>query len=415
MTAEVLSVGTELLMGQIVNTDAQYLARRLSEVGVTLWHQTTVGDNPARLRAALETALSRADVVITTGGLGPTADDITKALTAQALGLEMEMNDAAERMVRGWFEGRGVAMTENNLRQAAFPRGAQILPNAFGTAPGCITERGGKAVINLPGPPRELMPMFETGVLPYLSARSGFRIVSRYLRIFGMGESVVESRVGDLMRRMDNPTVAPYCSLGEVQLRLTARVLHAADAAPLLDPLQAEIRARLGDVIYAVTEDPQFQMEQAVASALLDRGLTLATAESCTGGMIASRLVNVPGISAALLEGHVTYANEAKVRVLGVDEAVLSRYGAVSPETAAAMAEGLRERSRADLCLSVTGIAGPDGGTPEKPVGLVYLGLATRAGVHTRRLTLTGDRQRIRTLGTLHALHWALECARKMD
>lgn len=412
MIAEILCIGTELLMGQVLNSDAQYLARRLSEAGVTLHHQTTVGDNPQRLREAIDLALARADVVITTGGLGPTADDITKELCAQALDLPMEVSPEAEAMVRGWFAASGHTMTDNNLRQAAFPRGARILRNDYGTAPGCLMEQGGKAVINLPGPPRELMPMFETGVMPYLRERSGAWIVSRYLRIFGMGESKVESLTEDLMRGMENPTLAPYCSLGEVQLRMTVRCATPQEAGALLDPLEAEVRGRLGDVIYAVTDDPQYTMERAVAEALLARGLTCAVAESCTGGMIASRLVNVPGISAALLEGHVTYANEAKVRVLGVREETLAAHGAVSEAVAREMAEGLRSRSGADLCIVTTGVAGPEGGTAEKPVGLVWLGLSTAESTQARRLQFTGDRQRIRTLASLHALHWLLTAAK---
>lgn len=411
MIAEILCVGTELLMGQILNSDAQYLARRLSEAGVTLHHQTTVGDNPGRLLEAIETALSRADIVITTGGLGPTADDITKELSAQALGLAMEHNQQAEETLRAWFARGKFQMTENNLRQASFAQGATILRNDFGTAPGCIVEKDGKAIINLPGPPRELMPMFDTGVFPYLQARSGAMIVSRYLRIFGMGESTVESKVSDLMETSVKPTIAPYCSLGEVQLRLTVRCAHANEAPALLNPLEAEIRRRLGDVIYAVTDDPHHTMEQSVAACLLAKGLTVATAESCTGGMIASKLVGVPGISAALLEGHVTYANEAKERVLGVRHETLAQYGAVSAETAREMAEGLRTRSGADLCIATTGIAGPDGGTPDKPVGLVWLGLSTKEGTETRKLQLTGDRERIRTLATLNALYWLYQAA----
>lgn len=415
MIAEILSVGTELLMGQILNSDAQYLARRLSEAGLTIYHQTTVGDNADRLLAALQTALARADIVITTGGLGPTADDITKELSARALGLPMLADTQAEAMVRGWFDTHHSEMTENNLRQASFPKGARILHNGFGTAPGCLVEQGGKTIVNLPGPPRELIPMFETGVMPYLQAHSGALIISRYLRIFGMGESKVESLVGDLMRSMDNPTLAPYCSLGEVQLRLTVRVNSREASVPPLDSLEGELRRRLGDVVYAVTEDPLYTMEQAAAQALLEKGLTCAAAESCTGGMVVSRLVNVPGISAALLEGHVVYANEAKMRVLGVAGRTLAQYGAVSEETARAMAEGLRQRSGADLCVSTTGIAGPDGAAEGKPVGLVWLGMAGAGGVKARRLQLSGDRQRIRTLAALHALHWLLTEARAAE
>ncbi len=408
MIAEIVSVGTELLLGQVVNTDAQHIARRLSEAGVTAHHQTTVGDNPARLREAIEIALSRSDVVITTGGLGPTADDITKELSAEALDLPMERSAEAEAMVRGWFEKSRFRMTDNNLRQADFPRGAIILRNDFGTAPGCIIEQGGKAIVNLPGPPRELIPMFDARVMPYLAERSGARIVSRYLRIFGMGESAVESRVSDLMMSGQNPTVAPYCSLGEVQLRLTVRCAGADGAAVLLDPLEAEIRARLGGVIYAVTDDPFYTMERAAVEALTRAGKTLAVAESCTGGLIAARITDIPGASAVFVEGCVTYANEAKVRALGVSPDTLVRFGAVSEETAREMAAGLRARSGADIALSVTGIAGPGGGTAEKPVGTVWLALSTAQGCEARMLSLNGERARVRTMSALHALHWVV-------
>ena len=404
MIAEIVSVGTELLLGQIVNSDAQYLARRLSEAGVTLHHQATVGDNPARLRAALELALSRADIVITTGGIGPTADDITKELSAEALGLPMALNEEAARQLRAWFERSGHTMTENNLRQAMFAEGAVVLPNGHGTAPGCIARVGEKAVINLPGPPRELFPMFDAGVMPYLEARSGARILSRYLRIYGMGESAVESKLTDLIATSQNPTLATYCTLGEVQLRLTVRCTEGEDPTAPLDALEAEVRARLPDVIYAVTDDPHYTLEQATVAALLSGGKTLALAESCTGGLIASRLVNIPGASGALLEGHVPYANEAKTRVLGVPEDTLRAHGAVSEETARAMAEGLYGRSGADICLSVTGVAGPGGGTEDKPVGLVWFGLCVSGSTSAEKKIYTGDRNRIRTLAALFGM-----------
>lgn len=414
MTAEIICVGTELLLGQIVNTDAQYLARRLSEAGVTVHHQTTVGDNPGRLRDAIETALSRADIIITTGGLGPTADDITKELSAEALRMPLVRNPEAEKRLCEWFAASGYPMTENNLRQSMFVEGAIMLWNAHGTAPGCIVEKDGKAIINLPGPPRELFPMVDTGVMPYLAARSSARIVSRYLRIFGMGESAVEASIADLMRDAINPTLAPYCSLGEVQLRLTVRCAEGEDAERPLDVLEAKVRERLPDVIYAVTDDPRSEMENAVVRALLSRGLTVATAESCTGGMIASLLVNVPGSSGTLLEGHVVYANSAKERVLGVPEETLRTHGAVSEETALAMARGLSACSGADICLSVTGIAGPDGGTEEKPVGLVWFGLCVHGEAYAARHLYTGDRNRIRTLAALRGLHMIHQAAKQV-
>lgn len=415
MIAEIVAVGTELLMGQVLNTDAQYIARRLSELGVTLHRQVVVGDNPARIREAIHTAIGRADVVITTGGLGPTADDITKETCAEALGLPMERSPEAEKQVRGWFERNNYPMTENNLRQADFAKGAIILENHNGTAPACIVEKDGKAVINLPGPPRELMPLFAESVAPYLARRSGAVIVSRYMRVFGMGESAVESRLHDMMENSLNPTVAPYCSTGEVQLRLTVRVAHESEAAALLDPAEREIRARLGNVVYAVTDDPEYSMEQALVKALCAAKKTMVTAESCTGGMIASKIVNVSGASDVFLEGCVTYSNAAKMRTLGVKAETLEKFDAVSRETALEMAEGARRRADADYAVSVTGLAGPGGGTPEKPVGTVWLGLATREGVQARLLQLHGNRERIRTLAALNAMHWVLETVEKEE
>ena len=415
MIAEIVAVGTELLMGQVLNTDAQYIARRLSELGVTLHRQVVVGDNPARIREAIHTAIGRADVVITTGGLGPTADDITKETCAEALGLPMERSPEAEKQVRGWFARNNYPMTENNLRQADFAKGAIILENHNGTAPACIVEKDGKAVINLPGPPRELMPLFAESVAPYLARRSGAVIVSRYMRVFGMGESAVESRLHDMMENSLNPTVAPYCSTGEVQLRLTVRVAHESEAAALLDPAEREIRARLGNVVYAVTDDPEYTMEQALVKALCAAKKTMVTAESCTGGMITSKIVNVSGASDVFLEGCVTYSNAAKMRTLGVKAETLERFDAVSRETALEMAEGARRRADADYAVSVTGLAGPGGGTPEKPVGTVWLGLATREGVQARLLQLHGNRERIRTLAALNAMHWVLETVEKEE
>ncbi|MEG0766243.1 MAG: competence/damage-inducible protein A [Clostridia bacterium] len=405
MIAEIVSVGTELLLGQIVNGDAQYLSRRLSEAGITVYYHVTVGDNPARLRDTLQTALSRADIVITTGGLGPTADDLTKETAAALLGLPMERDTESARRIGEYFAKIGRSMTENNLKQADFARGAMILPNTCGTAPGCIVEKGAQCVIQLPGPPTELEAMVDLSVMPYLEARSGQRIVSRYLRIFGMGESEVETRLRDIMVASVNPTLAPYCSTGEVQLRMTVRCARDTDAETLLQPMMQTVRQRLGDVIYAVFDTPQEAMEHAVAACLSACGATLAVAESCTGGLLSAQLVNVPGISGALREAHVTYANEAKIRVLGVRAQTLETFGAVSAETAREMAEGARRRAGTDYALSTTGIAGPGGGTAEKPVGLVYVGLATPQGTETLCLHLRGNRQKIRILTCLHAMY----------
>lgn len=405
MVAEILSVGTELLMGQIANTDAQYISRRLSELGVTLYRHTTVGDNPARVKQALHEALSRADMVITTGGLGPTEDDLTKEMVGEFLGLPMELDAKSLEAVRARMCRIGREMTENNNKQAYFPRGAIIMPNACGTAPGCIVERDGKAVAVLPGPPREMKDMFERQLAPYLRKRSGLHIESRFLRVFGVGESKTETLLLDLFHG-ENPTLALYCGAGEVTARISARVRADEDATPMIAPLEAEIRRRLGDAVYAAYgPGEEVSLASTVLKMLIARGETVTAAESCTGGMLVSHLIDCPGASAAVLEGHVTYSNQAKMRVLGVRAETLAAHGAVSAECALEMAEGARRESGATWALSTTGVAGPDGGTPEKPVGLVYVGVAGPDGAKAERLMLRGDRDWIRTLACQNAFN----------
>lgn len=404
MIAEVVAIGTELLMGQIVNTDAQYLSRRLQTLGISIYYHTTVGDNPQRMKDALSLALSRSDVVITTGGLGPTQDDLSKEIVAQLLGLPMRFDEESWQAIGDYFARTGRVCPLNNKKQAMFAEDASILPNDCGTAPGCIIERGGKVVVQLPGPPHEMADMFDKQVYPRLAAMTGGCIASRYVRIYGMGESQVAQLCARWIEDGGSVTVAPYCQLGECQLRVTARGETEHEALALVAPVVDAICAVLGDCVYAVTPTSDGSMEEAAGRALTERGLTVATAESCTGGMVATRLVNYPGISAALGEAHVTYANEAKVRYCGVRQETLDAFGAVSEQTAREMAQGLRERSGADVVVATTGIAGPSGGTKEKPVGLVYVACADRFGTEVVRLSLGGSRERIRTLATLRAL-----------
>lgn len=401
MIAEIVSVGTELLMGQIVNTDAQFIASHLAPLGYRALYQVTVGDNPARLAGVVQSALARADVLLFTGGLGPTDDDLTKETVAQALGLEMAVVPEEEARLRAYFASRGKEMTPNNLKQARFPTGSIILPNPNGTAPGCIMEAGGKAAILMPGPPRELYPMFRDHVLPYLEKRSGVRLHSRELRIFGMGESELTYRLRDLIAAQTNPTIAPYVKTSEVTLRVTAQCQDDAEGERLVVPVIDAILARLGSIVYSTNGE---SLPALCVRLLLTQGATLAVAESCTGGMLASSIVDIPGCSACFLEGAVTYANGAKVRRLGVSEGTLATDGAVSLACAQQMAEGLRAATGATYALATTGIAGPDGGTPEKPVGLVYVALAGPGRTEVRKLCLSGDRARIRTAATLHAL-----------
>ena len=402
MIAEILSVGTELLLGQIVNTDAQFLSRRLSALGITVYRHVTVGDNPGRVQEAIRQALTRSDLVITTGGLGPTEDDLTKEMVAEVFGLEMELHEESLRKIEGFFASMGREMTDNNKKQAFFPVGARIMPNRKGTAPGCVVEKDGKRVAVLPGPPFELTDMYEQQLEPYLLSLSDQVIASKFLRIVGIGESSLETQLMDLFH-WNSPTLALYCSPGEVQARMTVMCGRNEDPAPLLAPMEKEIRSRLGNHVYG--EGLDNSMAQTVVNLLRESGQTITIAESCTGGMLSAQLVDISGASDVLNEAHVTYANSAKEKVLGVRHETLERHGAVSEECAREMAEGARRISGADYALSTTGIAGPGGGTPEKPVGTVYVGLAWEGGSEVIRLNLRGDRTRIRSMTCLQALN----------
>ena len=400
MIAELICVGTELLMGQILNTNAQFIAKELAPAGIDLYHQLVVGDNPARLTHAVEEAFSRADVVLFSGGLGPTDDDLTKETVAAALGKELILFDEEWQHLQDYFALRGRAVAPNNIKQVFFPADAIILPNPNGTAPGCIMEKDGKAAVLLPGPPRELRPMFLDYVMPYLMKRANHRLYSREVRIFGIGESSVTYLLDDLIKSQSNPTIAPYAATCEVTLRVTARCQTEEEGRTLVQPVIGEIRRVLGDAVY---DDDGHSLPAVCHQILTERSETLAVAESCTGGLLASAFVDLPGSSRYFLEGAVTYSNAAKRARLGVSQRTLDGVGAVSAQCAKEMAEGLRRTAGADYALSTTGIAGPDGGTADKPVGLVYIALASRDGTAVQELKLGGDRSRIRMHATLAA------------
>lgn len=402
MIAEILSVGTELLMGQIANTDAQFISRRLGELGVTIYRHSTVGDNPARVREALQEALSRSDMVITTGGLGPTEDDLTKEMVAEYFGLEMELHQPSLDALKAFMERFGKKMTPNNLKQAYFPRGCTVMPNACGTAPGCIVEQGGKTVAVLPGPPMELMDMFDRQLAPYLQARSGQVIRSRFLKIFGLGESNVETLLSDLFHS-GNPTLALYCGPGEVTARITARAAAPEKAEAMMQPVYEEILRRVGEAYYG--EGVNRTPADAVLELLKNRGETVTFAESCTGGLLCGAFVDCAGASDCLKESYVTYANEAKENLLGVKSETLARRDAVSGECAREMALGAARAAGADWAVSVTGIAGPGGGTAEKPVGTVWIGVAHGGAAQAREYHFRGQRQWIRKLSVVNALN----------
>lgn len=379
MIAETISVGTELLLGQTVDTDAVFLAQMLSRLGISIYFRTTVGDNESRIKEAVRLALSRADLVLTIGGMGPTQDDLTKEMVADVLGVELVEDAAHAQWLRERFGERGGTAPASFYKQALVPEQGRGLPNPNGTALGALFEKGDKIVLCLPGPPNELIPMTEESVEPFLRERTaGQRTVikSRTLRIVGMGESSIEDRVRDLMAS-DNPTVAPYAKTGEVHLRVTARAGTEEEAEARIAPVEAAIRERLGDLIYGVDGET---LEQAVVGLLNILGQSLATGESCSGGLIAKRLTDVPDASKVFGLGLVAYSNEAKTQLLQVPDGLIEQVGAVSPEVARAMAEGARLAGAADLGVSVTGIAGPGGGSPEKPVGTVHVGLVWEGG-----------------------------------
>ena len=408
-SAEILCVGTELLLGDIINTNASYISRRLAALGIPVYRQAVVGDNPERMRQAIAESFSRSDCLILSGGLGPTCDDITKEMVAEHFGLELELNQEALDRMMEYFSSMGRNMTKNNEKQAMAPVGARVLQNNWGTAPGFVIEQGEKTAILLPGPPIELEPMWRERVEPYLFERSNSVIVSKNIYILGMGESAVEEKLRYMMEELENPTVAPYAGNGECRVRVSARAKDEATASKMCDRQIEEIRkTEVGDYIYGIDVD---SMENALVMHLRERGMTLACAESCTGGLIAKRITDLAGCSDVFLGGCVTYANEAKEKLIGVKRETLEAFGAVSEQTAREMARGVRLALGADVGIATTGIAGPGGGTPEKPVGTVYIAVSTEEGEWVKLLNLSPKRSRefIRICAATNAMSLALK------
>jgi nicotinamide-nucleotide amidase len=400
MIAEILSVGTELLMGQISNTDAQYITKRLNDVGVNVYYHTVVGDNPQRLKQSVSLALSRSDVLITTGGLGPTKDDLTKETIAQALGLKLVLDECSHDKIRVFFERVGKKMMDNNLKQAYVPEGCTIIPNNNGTAPGCLIEKDGKTVIMLPGPPKEMIPMFEESLLPYFTKKTGQIIESKMLKVFGIGESEMETKILDIVEAQSNPTIAPYVNQGEIVIRVTARCKDRNSANQMINPVIDKIRDRLGIMLYALNGE---SMEEVVVGRLLADDIDISLAESCTGGMLASKLVNVPGVSKVFEHGFITYSNQAKMDVLSVSKKTLDSFGAVSRETAIEMVKGLLARTKTRAGISITGVAGPDP-DDNRPKGNVFVAVSLDNELECIELKLNGNRERIRHMACLNAL-----------
>ena len=403
MTVELVCVGTEILLGNIVNTNAAYLAEQCAMLGLSCYHQSVVGDNEQRMEETIRRAVSRSDIVILSGGLGPTKDDLTKEVTAQVFDMELLEDPHTRARIQEYFDQnyRG-QITENNWKQAQVPEGSMVIDNYNGTAPGLILQKDGKTAILLPGPPNELKPMFERDIRPFLNRLEPEGIYSKMVKICGFGESKVESMITDILESQTNPTIAPYAKTGEVHLRITAKAINEETADEMMEPMMEELYRRFGSQIF--TTEEAVTLEETVVELLKEKGKTVTTAESCTGGLVAGRLLNVPGASSVYMEGYITYSNEAKEKLLGVSHSTLEQCGAVSKETACEMAEGAAKAAGADLAISVTGIAGPDGGTKEKPVGLVYVGCYADGEARAYEFHFTGNRAKNRESTVAKAL-----------
>ena len=398
MVVELISVGTELLLGNIVNTNTQFLAEKCALLGLTMYHQVTVGDNHDRLAEVIRTALKRSDVIILTGGLGPTEDDLTKEVCAEVMGFPLVEDTHTHERIEEYYK----VIPDNNWKQAIVPAGCIVLDNDNGTAPGLILEKYGKSAILLPGPPNELYPLFMNQVYPYLQKLQPEVIRSQMVKICGVGESQVEDKILDLIDKQQNPTIATYAKTGEVHIRVTAKAATEEDAKKLVKPVVKEIKNRFGDYVYSTKEEET--LEQAVVRLLKKYELTVTTAESCTGGLLAGRIINVPGASEVYNEGFITYSNKAKRKYLDVSKSTLKKYGAVSEQTAREMATGGVFATDSDACVAVTGLAGPDGGSEEKPVGLVYIATYMKDKVNVQKYQFKGNRAKIREQAVVKGL-----------
>ena len=408
MTVEIIAVGTEILLGNIVNTNAAYLAEKCASLGLSCYHQDVVGDNEERLADTLKLALSRADIILLSGGLGPTQDDLTKEVAAKVCGRQLYLHEPSKEAIRQFFAQRNLEITENNWKQAMVPEGCIVVENPGGTAPGIIIKENGKHVVLMPGPPGELIPMFEHSIMPYLAGLQSGVIYSQTVKICGVGESKAESMVEDLVEAQKNPTIATYAKIGEVHLRVTATAAEEKEAKKLVKPVVKELKGRFGNHVY--TTDNEVTLEKAVVDLLTANKLTACTVESCTGGMLSARLINVPGVSEVFKSGYVTYSNKSKRRLLGIKKNILMKHGAVSEQIAREMAKSAASLAKTDVSVSTTGIAGPDGGTEEKPVGLVYIACNVCGRVTVRECHFHGGREKIRESTVAAALSLMREC-----
>lgn len=402
MKAEIIAVGTELLLGQIPNTDAQIISNALQEIGIDVYFHTCVGDNQDRLMDVFKTGFNRSDIIILTGGLGPTKDDLTKETIASYLNLSLKVDEHSLDRMKSYFAHRGRPITENNYKQALIPEGARAIENKKGTAPGVLLNSNGKIIVMLPGPPTEMEPMLKETVIPFFSQMCSSTIFSRVMKFYGIGESALEEELKDLISQQTNPTIAPLAKMGEVTIRLTAKAKDRITAQQIIKPVEDEITKRAGNFLYGFDNDT---VENIVAELLSKFNKTISVAESCTGGLMAHKLTNIPGISQYFERGIVSYSNCSKQELLKVKADTLKNYGAVSEQTAKEMARGIRISSGTDIGVSITGIAGPGGGTPDKPVGLVYIGYSDANTEYTEQHFFNGERVDIKQRSANAALH----------
>lgn len=409
MTVELISVGTELLLGNIVNSNAAFLSVKCAQLGFSMYYQTVVGDNPGRLSETIKKALDRSDIVIITGGLGPTQDDLTKEVLAKVLDRDLLMDQESKDKISRYFKERTAnkdmtAITDNNWKQALKIADSIVVDNKNGTAPGYIVEEDNNTIILLPGPPSEMIPMFNNDIYPYLEKKQDMVFISKMVKICGIGESKAETMIIDLIEKQDNPTIAPYSKMGQVHFRITAAANSVEEANALLEPVIEEFKIRFADNIFTIDEDET--LEGVVVKLLKEKKYSLTIAESCTGGLLSGAIVNVSGISDVFNEGFITYSNKSKIKYLGVNEETINKYGVVSAETAKEMAEGAAKKTGSDTALAVTGIAGPGGGSLEKPVGLVYISSYVSGKVFVKELRLKGNRKKIREQTVVNALDY---------
>ncbi len=402
MKAEIIAVGTELLLGQIPNTNAQIISNALQEIGIDVYYHTCVGDNRDRLTEIFKTGFNRSEIIILTGGLGPTRDDLTKETVASYLKLSLKVDKYSLDKMKSFFAHRGKSITKNNYKQALIPNGAYVIENKKGTAPGVLLNNNGKIIVMLPGPPTEMEPMLKEVVIPYLSKICNSTIFSRVMKFYGIGESALEEELQDLISQQTNPTIAPLAKMGEVTVRLTAKAKDRMTAQKIIKPVEDEVIRRIGGFLYGFDSD---SVEEIVAKLLFKLNKTISTAESCTGGLMAHKLTNIPGISQYFERGVVSYSNCSKHELLQVKTDTIRKYGAVSEQTAKEMAQGIRISSGSDIGVSITGIAGPDGGTPEKPVGLVYIGYSDSNTGYVEEHFFNGERIDIKERSVNSAFH----------